>query len=202
MANFAASDSRCSRKCLRSARPRACGRLRRQSLRIANLVSVFRRNDYVTETKLSAFGLAVAENATARRPRDVCKSVRGAAMGLFDKVVSGMVKGIAKTVDPGALPGLVTQYLAKTEIGDTANLIKRLREGGLDREVDSWLGSGPNLPVTPEQVRAALGDSVIEQAVAVTGIPADKLLVLMAGYLPNAVDAMSPNGTIEGTPPA
>ncbi len=56
--------------------------------------------------------------------------------------------------------------------------------------------------MTPEQVRAALGDSVIEQAVAVTGIPADKLLVLMAGYLPNAVDAMSPNGTIEGTPPA
>lgn len=123
-------------------------------------------------------------------------------MGLFDKVVSGMVKGIAKTVDPGALPGLVTQYLAKTEIGDTANLIKRLREGGLDREVDSWLGSGPNLPVTPEQVRGALGDSVIEQAVAVTGIPADKLLVLMAGYLPNAVDAMSPNGSTEGTPPA
>lgn len=123
-------------------------------------------------------------------------------MGLFDKVVSGMVKGISKTVDPGALPGLVTQYLAKTEIGDTANLIKRLRDGGLDREVDSWLGSGPNLPVTPEQVRGALGDSVIEQAVAVTGIPADKLLVLMAGYLPNAVDAMSPNGTIEGTPPA
>lgn len=123
-------------------------------------------------------------------------------MGLFDKVVSGMVKGIAKTVDAGALPGLVTQYLAKTEIGDTANLIKRLREGGLDREVDSWLGSGPNLPVTPEQVRGALGDSVIEQAVAVTGIPADKLLVLMAGYLPNAVDAMSPNGSIEGTPPA
>ena len=59
-----------------------------------------------------------------------------------------------------------------------------------------------DLPVTPEQVRGALGDSVIEQAVAVTGIPADKLLVLMAGYLPNAVDAMSPNGSIEGTPPA
>lgn len=123
-------------------------------------------------------------------------------MGLFDKVVSGMVKGLANVVDPAAIPGLVSQYLAKTEIGDTAGLIARLRQGGLDREVDSWLGPGPNLPVSPEQLRSALGESVVDQIVALTGIPAEKLLVLMAGYLPNAVDAMSPNGTIEGAPPA
>jgi uncharacterized protein YidB (DUF937 family) len=123
-------------------------------------------------------------------------------MGLFDKVVSGMVKGLAKTVDAAAIPGLVLQYLAKTEVGDAAGLIARLRQGGLDQEVESWLGPGTNLPVTPEQLRAALGENLIEQFVAVTGISADKLLVLMAGYLPNAIDAMSPNGTIEGAPPA
>jgi uncharacterized protein YidB (DUF937 family) len=123
-------------------------------------------------------------------------------MGLFDKVVSGMVKGLAKTVDAAAIPGLVLQYLAKTEVGDAAGLIARLRQGGLDQEVESWLGPGPNLPVTPEQLRAALGENLIEQFVAVTGISAEKLLVLIAGYLPNAVDAMSPNGTIEGAPPA
>ncbi|MGA7450287.1 MAG: YidB family protein [Rhodoplanes sp.] len=123
-------------------------------------------------------------------------------MGLFDKVVSGMVKGLAKTVDAAAIPGLVLQYLAKTEVGDAAGLIARLRQGGLDQEVESWLGPGPNLPVTPELLRAALGENLIEQFVAATGISADKLLVLMAGYLPNAIDAMSPNGTIEGAPPA
>jgi uncharacterized protein YidB (DUF937 family) len=122
-------------------------------------------------------------------------------MGLFDKVVSGMVKGLANAVDPAAIPGLVSQYLAKTEIGDTTGLIARLRQGGLDREVDSWLGPGPNLPVSPEQLRSALGENVLDQIVALTGIPADKLLVLMAGYLPNAVDAMSSNGIIEQKPP-
>jgi uncharacterized protein YidB (DUF937 family) len=94
-------------------------------------------------------------------------------MGLFDKVVSGMVKGLAKTVDAAAIPGLVLQYLAKTEVGDAAGLIARLRQGGLDQEVESWLGPGPNLPVTPEQLRAALGENLIEQFVAVTGISAD-----------------------------
>ena len=124
-------------------------------------------------------------------------------MGMFDKVVSGMVKGLAKTVDTAAMPGLVSQYLAKTEIGDAAGLIARLRQGGLEREVESWLGLGPNLPVSPEQLRSALGESVVDQIVAVTGIPTEKLLMLIAGYLPSAVDAMSPNGTIEeNTPPA
>ena len=121
-------------------------------------------------------------------------------MCLFDKVVSGVVKGLAKAVDPAAIPGLATQYLAKTELRDANGLLARLRQGGLDREVASWLGPGPNLPVTADQIRSALGDDVIQQFVPATGVPADKLLALMAAYLPQTVDAMSPNGRIEVKP--
>jgi uncharacterized protein YidB (DUF937 family) len=121
-------------------------------------------------------------------------------MGLFDKVVSGVVKGLAKAVDPAAIPGLATQYLAKTELRDANGLLARLRQGGLGREVESWLGPGPNLPVTADQIRSALGDDVIQQFVAAIGVPADKLLALMAAYLPQTVDAMSPNGRIEVKP--
>src|SRR5271157_1941190 len=117
---------------------------------------------------MSACGLGSRGRRPPRAGRRTCAiGRRGAAMGLFNKVVSGMVKGIAKTMDPGAIPTLVSQYLAKS-----------LRQGGLDREVDSWLGPGPNLPVSPEQLRNALGEGAVEQFVAVTGIPADKLLVL------------------------
>ena len=57
-------------------------------------------------------------------------------------------------------------------------------------------------------MNSALGADVIQQFVAATGLPADKLLALMAAYLPQTVDAMSPSGTIEvkpaesGGPPA
>jgi uncharacterized protein YidB (DUF937 family) len=122
---------------------------------------------------------------------------RGASMGLFDKVVSGVIKGLVRNVDTAAIPGLTSQYLAKTELGDAAGLIERLRQGGLDREVESWLGPGPNLPVSPDQLRSALGEDVLEQFAAATGLPADKLLALMVAYLPQPVDAMSSNGTIE-----
>ncbi len=79
-------------------------------------------------------------------------------MGLFDKVVSGVVKGLMKNVDPAAIPGLVSQYLGKTEIGNVTGLLERLRAAGLGPEVDSWLGPGPNLPVTPQQLREVLFD--------------------------------------------
>ncbi|MGZ9081062.1 MAG: YidB family protein [Rhodoplanes sp.] len=124
---------------------------------------------------------------------------RGASMGLFDKVVSGVIKGLVN-INPATIPGLAMQYLSKTELGDVNGLLKRLRQGGLDREVESWLGPGPNLPVSPDQLRNALGEDVIEQFAAATGFSADKLLPLMAAYLPQTVDAMSRNGRIEEKP--
>ena len=57
-------------------------------------------------------------------------------MGLFDKVVSGVIKGLVKNINPATIPGLAMQYLSKTELGDVNGLLKRLRQGGLDREVE------------------------------------------------------------------
>ena len=36
-------------------------------------------------------------------------------------------------------------------------------EGGLDRQVASWLGNGANMAVSPEQLRSALGDGRLQQ---------------------------------------
>lgn len=123
-------------------------------------------------------------------------------MGLFDKVMSGVVKGLMNNVDPAAIPGLVSHYLGKTELGDVAGVLTRLRQSGLDNEVDSWLGPGPNLPVLPDQLRGALGEDVLAQFSAATALPTDRLLVLMAAYLPDTVDRLSPNGTIEEPEPS
>jgi uncharacterized protein YidB (DUF937 family) len=123
-------------------------------------------------------------------------------MGLFDKVVSGVVKGLMKNVDPAAIPGLVSQYLGKTEIGSVAGLLDRLRAAGLGPEVDSWLGPGPNLPVSPEQLRAAIGEPALEQFAAATGLSIDKIMPLMATYLPQTVDLISPEGVLVEPPPS
>lgn len=122
-------------------------------------------------------------------------------MGLFNMFVSGVVNTMLAGLDPATIPSLATQYLGKTELGNVSGLLAQLRAGGLDQEVDSWLGPGPNLPVTAEQVRAALGEEVMSQFAASTGVSAGTLAPLMAQYLPQTIDRMSPNGQIEEAPP-
>lgn len=115
--------------------------------------------------------------------------------------MSGVVNTMLAGLDPAKIPSLATQYLGKTELGNVSGLLARLRAGGLDQEVNSWLGSGPNLAVTADQVRKALGEDVMAQFAAVTGVSADMLASLMAQYLPQTIDRMSPNGQIEEAPP-
>jgi uncharacterized protein YidB (DUF937 family) len=72
-----------------------------------------------------------------------------------------------------------------------------LQQGGLGPQVQSWLGSGANLPVTPDQLRAALGNDHVRQLAQHFGIDPDAALKLLADHLPNAVDQASPQGTLK-----
>jgi uncharacterized protein YidB (DUF937 family) len=53
------------------------------------------------------------------------------------------------------------------------------------------------LPVTPQQLQAALGNEQVKQIAEHFGVPVDQALKLLAEHLPAAVDQASPNGTVE-----
>ena len=72
-----------------------------------------------------------------------------------------------------------------------------MQRSGLGPQVSSWLGSGSNMPVSPDQLKGALGDQHLRQIAAQLGIPIDQLLGQLSQHLPAAVDHMSPNGTLE-----
>jgi uncharacterized protein YidB (DUF937 family) len=62
-------------------------------------------------------------------------------MSIFDSF-----KGILGQVGAAAAPALVSEVLAKTGFGDLQTVVAKLQEGGLGEQVQSWLGSGGNLP--------------------------------------------------------
>ena len=112
-------------------------------------------------------------------------------MGLLDNL-GGMVGQLAE----GAAPGLISAALAKTNLGDMQGLVNQLQQGGLGDQVKSWLGNGSNMPVTADQLRAALGNDQIKQIAEHFGVPVDAALKLLAEHVPAAVDQASPNGTL------
>lgn len=120
---------------------------------------------------------------------------------LFNSIVTGVMKGVLQSIDPATFPQLAAKYLAQTELRDMNGLVARLEQNGLGPEVASWLGSGPNLPVTAEQLRAAIGENALGQFAAATGVSVDTLLAYMADLMPSAIDRMSPNGALTPPPP-
>ena len=113
-------------------------------------------------------------------------------MGLFDNISSSLGGMLG-----AAAPGLISAVLAKTNLGDMQGIVNQLQQNGLGAQVQSWLGNGSNLPVTPQQLQAALGNEQVRQIAEHFGVPVDQALKLLADHLPAAVDQASPNGTIE-----
>lgn len=100
----------------------------------------------------------------------------------------------------GGLNGLFSQAL--TNAGGYDGVLAKLNQAGLGNEVSSWLGKGSNLPVSAEQIQAALGNTQIRQLAASFGVPVDQVAALLAEHLPTAVDQASPTGAIAPAAPA
>jgi uncharacterized protein YidB (DUF937 family) len=75
-------------------------------------------------------------------------------------------------------------------------LLSRFQQSGYAELVRSWIGTGPNQPIEPEQVRQALGPDQVNDLVNQTGLPHETLLQELARLLPTIIDRLSPKGRL------
>ncbi|MGQ3676339.1 YidB family protein [Xanthobacter sp. TB0139] len=139
---------------------------------------------------------------------------KGKTMGLFDQMMGGalggllgkaggsdMMSGLLNTALSGglgdALPGMVNNALAKTEFGNLEGLLGALQNNGLGDQVASWLSSGANLDVSAQQIIEAIGADRLASIGSAVGIPTETLGDLLSQHLPQLIDKLSPNGTLE-----
>ena len=71
-----------------------------------------------------------------------------------------------------------------------------LSKGGLADAVGSWIGNGPNPPVTAGQVQGALGSGAINEIAGKLGISPDMAGSVLSQVLPHIVDHLTPNGQV------
>lgn len=102
-----------------------------------------------------------------------------------------------QTGRPTSAPPSFSDILESSGLGNLAGLVKQLSSGGLDQQVKSWIGTGENMPVNSDQLRGALGDQPVQKIGQQTGIPAERILQILAMYLPSAIDQASPNGKLQ-----
>jgi uncharacterized protein YidB (DUF937 family) len=117
-------------------------------------------------------------------------------MGLWDQL-SPSLKAALNSVAATEGPALISAFLTKANLGGLQGVANQLQQAGLGDQVKSWLGNGPNMKITPDQIRAALGNEQVRQIAQQYGVPVDEVLKLLADHLPAAVDQASPNGKIQ-----
>jgi uncharacterized protein YidB (DUF937 family) len=113
----------------------------------------------------------------------------------FTKTASEQGGAIATEAgfDPAALAGL--QGAIQQE-GGLDGLVTKLRDGGLDGQVDSWVSPGDNQPVQPDQIQQALGPDTVQRLSAGSGLDIGKLLPLLAMFLPQIINMLTPSGKV------
>lgn len=125
-------------------------------------------------------------------------------MGLLDGILGEVLKGALNgNVNPQQqqhLPDIFGEVLKGTDLGSIGGLLKQLQGAGLERQIGSWLGNGQNLPVTPSQIREALGNEQIKELATKMGIPVEDVLKLLTQFFPEAVNQASPDGELKEQP--
>lgn len=90
----------------------------------------------------------------------------------------------------GALGGLLGGE------GGLEGLVSQLGAGGLGDIVGSWVDTGENKPVDPQQLAAALGPEKVAQLAGQSGLSIEALLPVLASALPSIIDAITPDGKV------
>ena len=128
-----------------------------------------------------------------------------------DKIAE-MLRGIGQSAPPGTgqstpggaeqsgiggFLGQVSQSLGGASAGGLLSgglgeLLDRFKQSGHGETADSWVGTGPNKPVTPPQLEQSIGPDVLETLSKQTGLSREELLARLSRELPDAVDKYTP----------
>ena len=107
-------------------------------------------------------------------------------MGMMDGILGGLIGGEMATV--------VNRLIEKH--GGVSGIVTQLEQQGLGATVKSWVGTGPNQPISADQVHQAIGADTIQEIAAKFGLTPQDLAHKLSQVLPQAIDKLTPGGVV------
>lgn len=116
-------------------------------------------------------------------------------MGLMD-IVGGLLGRKAPKSGNPLLDSLMPMLLKGGAIGGLGGLLGKFTGAGLGSKANSWVGTGDNEPLDPDEVERALGSDQVDEIAREAGVSRDEAKSGLAGMIPGLVDKMSPGGNL------
>jgi uncharacterized protein YidB (DUF937 family) len=132
-------------------------------------------------------------------------------MGLLDSVIGAVTQGMGQGQGGGgnaALLNLVLSMLAGGAggaqqgggggggLGGLGQMVEQFQRGGLGDIMSSWISTGQNLPISPEQLGQVFGQGRVSDMASQLGMGQNDLLGQLSQMLPQVVDKLTPDGQL------
>ena len=107
-------------------------------------------------------------------------------MGLLDGLIGGVVGA--------GMTNAVNQILERH--GGLQGVVNEFERNGFGPTVQSWVGTGPNQAIAPDAINRVVGNDLLQQLAAKTGLSVQDLTQRLAQVLPDVIDKLTPDGVI------
>lgn len=99
--------------------------------------------------------------------------------------IGDLIRGNSDPNNPqGGILDQISKGISGTALGD---VVDRFRNAGAGSKVDSWVSPGPNQPIEPREVEAAIDDETLASLSMQTGLSRDELISRITRDLPEAI---------------
>jgi uncharacterized protein YidB (DUF937 family) len=125
-------------------------------------------------------------------------------MGLLDGILGSMMGGMmgsgtsAQTAQgaQGGNPMLQMALQMLQQNGGIEGLLAKFQQAGMGQQAQSWIGTGQNMPITPDALSQIFGRGQLSQIAQQMGMSPDEAAGGLSQALPQVVDQMTPGGQI------
>jgi uncharacterized protein YidB (DUF937 family) len=119
-------------------------------------------------------------------------------MGLLEQLVGQVIGSVAGQSGQNPLVKALTGLIGEnSSVGGLGGLVQAFQKNGLGEIVNSWVGTGQNKPVTPNQIEQGLGSDVLKQIAGQAGLSSEAASSQLSNLLPSLIDKLTPNGKVE-----
>jgi uncharacterized protein YidB (DUF937 family) len=129
----------------------------------------------------------------------------GGLGGMLGNVLGGRSGGAdagGQTVPSGGGKGALLAMLLPLAMqmiqrnGGVGAMLDKFKQQGLGQQVNSWVSTGANQPVSADQVTDAVGSDEIASMARQLGVPEDQVAGGLAHILPHVVNHLTPDGNV------
>ena len=115
-------------------------------------------------------------------------------MGLLDNLENQALGSVLGGSSNSLASGLL--QMIQNQPGGLQGLVQSFHDRGMGGLVSSWISSGPNPPISGDQVHQVLGSDQVKALAAKAGISPEVAGTAIAQILPGLVDKLTPNGSV------